>query len=201
MDDTEEVSETRFSLIEELHRTQFEFLPQSPAKLYAMAETMGWEVNAWASFGEYMPTLYKFGSVESDQNQHLPGEVKFDGYIAKHFIIEAREPTTQAIGFRAHYAGRLYEDSRKAPLGSFDFALVADPVGIPTLLSAEYKLRPASRGDAETDKSFAIRAKAVTDQVKNMDRYNDGEFYWPTKKVLTQAKQFDAWLAEWRSFQ
>lgn len=201
-DDEEEVSETRFMLIEELHRTQFAFLPQSPAKVYTQAEAMGWEVVAWANVGEYQPALYLHGSEESDPDQHSAGDVKFDGYVAKHFIVEARDPGTRAIGFRAHYAGRIYEDSRKAPLGSFDFAMIADPVGVPTPLSAEYKTIKPSRGDHETEKSYALRVKAVTDRVEWANKfYNDGEFYWPTQKVINAAKEFDAWLAEWRSFQ
>ena len=193
---SDEVSETAaFTLIEPPKRIGVSDLPQSPKSTFTAATNCGWEVHAWLSIGEVAPTLYV-----SNTDAHSAGEVYLDGYTARMFTVEARDPDLP-IGFQAHYLGKVYANGRKAGLGSFDYALVVDPVGVPRELRAKYKPIKQDRGKYETAKSFQRR---VTDAQKVADEmtasYNDGSVDFQHRPMFTVAREFDSWLAEWRSF-
>jgi len=191
----EEVSETSFTLLEPPEKIDATRLPQSPKKAFVTAEAIGWSVRAWLSLGVIAPAVY----VTTTEN-HNAGDKKADGYIASMFTIEARDEL-MPLGFRALYIGKQYEDSRKAPAGSFSTAAVVDPVGVPRLLSFEYQPIKQLRGKAETEKSWKGRLDAF-DQMAADQRsdYNDGDAVFNTSHVFTAAGEFDSWLADWKSF-
>ena len=194
----EEVSETAFTITEPNHRIEPADLPQSPRKLFKTVEEMGWEARAWLVVGDKAPTLYMAPSADGI---HSIGDVLYDGYTARLYVVEARDPETRAIGFRAHFVGKQYADGRKAPAGGFDYAYIADPVGIPQLLTVTYKPIKQLPGKFETEKSFKSRvaeAKEMTDRMSNA--HNDRAYYFSRFPIFRAAGQLDAWLAEWASF-
>lgn len=193
-----EVSET--TLIEPPRRLDVADLPQSPKSTFLAAEACGWLVRAWLAVGEVAPTLYVSNSDEGAKKPHSAGEVLFDGYTARMFTIDSRHPDLP-LGFRAHYLGKVYANGRKAPLGSFDYALAVDPVGVARELRAEYKPIKQDRGKYETTKSFQRRLTAAKEQADAEDvSYNVGSVVFQHRVMFDTAGEFDSWLADWRSF-
>ena len=104
------------------------------------------------------------------------------------------------MGFKAHFLGKLYANGRKAAAGSFAYAAVVDPVGIPRELRATYKVIPYRRGEFETEasvKNNTDRAQAMAD---GQDGYNDGRLLFQGRHLFKVAGEFDAWLTEWKSY-
>lgn len=199
-DEEEEFPET-FLLLEATHRIELADLPQSPRKTFRAAEALGWDVHAWLTVGEVAPVLFLYGSLESDANQHNAGDVRFEGYTSNLYAVEARDPQSRAIGFRAHYTGKVYQSGKKSSLGAFDFAMVADPVGVPVQLWAEYVPIRQTRGDFETDKSFAARKGSAAQMADEMDKsYNDHSWYFNQRPFFSSASELDAWMTEWKGF-
>lgn len=195
----DEVSET-FTLTQPPTRIGVEDLPRSPKSTYLAATACGWAVSAWLSVGEVAPTLYVGNSDEGAKKPYNAGDVKWDGYTARLFIVEARV-LDLPLGFRAHYLGKQYGDGRAAPLGGFDYALAVDPVGVPRALRADYNPIKQLRGKFETGKSFLRRqndAKTLADEMAAA--YNDGGVTFETAPLFAVAGEFDSWLAEWQSF-
>jgi len=200
-DETDEVSETaRFTLHEAPHRIALADLPLSPKKVFVAATKMGWDVRAWLSTGEFAPVLYKSTSKASDKKKHSIGEELYEGFLAGLYVVEARDPETRAVGFQATFLGKTYFSGKAKVGGSFEAARVADPVGIPHLLSATYKAIPVTKAKFETERSFNDRVMASSDMAKRQLGYNDGTYFYSTTHLFTTSGEFDAWLAEWRSF-
>ena len=192
----EEVSETAaLALVEPPRRIEVADLPQSPKSAFLTATAMDWTVHAWLAIGEVAPTLYV-----SNTDAHSAGDVYLDGYTARMFTVEARDPDLP-IGFQAHYLGKVYADGRKSGRGSFDYAMVVDPVGVPRVLRAEYKPIKQDRGKYETTASFQRRVAAAQARADEQDRtYNNHTVIFQNRRMFVTAREFDAWLAEWRSF-
>jgi hypothetical protein len=194
-----EVSET-FTLLRRSERLDPDALPRSPKSTFRLATECGWMVHAWLAVGEYAPTLYVSNSDEDDKHPHSIGDVLYDGYRANIYVVEARDPELP-LGFKASYIGKEYEDGRSAPAGSFDHALIVDPVGIPHVLKSVYKPIKQDRGKYETTKSFSRRLADAQKMADEQDRlYNTGEVIFQHRRMFTAARPFDSWLAEWRSF-
>jgi hypothetical protein len=200
-DPEDEVSETAdLTLVEPPRRVELADLPQSPKSTFLAATAMGWEVHAWFAIGEVAPTLYVGNSDEDAKKPHNAGDVRYDGYVAHMFTVEARDPLLP-IAFQAHYLGKKYADGRKSPLGSFDDAMVVDPVGVPRELRARYLPIKQDRGKYETTASFQRRVTAAQSRADEQSRtYNDGAVDFQHRPMFTAAREFDSWLAEWRSF-
>ena len=200
-DEVSETEEQAFQIIAPMSRITLDQLPQSPKKTAVRAIEMGWEVREWLTIVEYEPTLFLAQSKEGDRNQHIVGDVRYEGYTASLYVVEARDPLSRDVGFRAYYAGKSYASGKKGAAGAFTQALIHDPVGIPILLHAEYKLIRPSRDKYETEASFNRRVKAVDDLVAEMDRtYNDGSWYFAKTHWFSVAGEFDAWLADWEGY-
>lgn len=191
----QEVSETGLSLLEPPERIDVGRLPLSPKKTFITAQANGWRVQAWLSLAVVAPAVYVGNS-----DTHSAGDEKAPGYMSSMFTVEARDELLP-LGFRALYLGKVYEDGRKAPGGAFSNATVVDPVGVSRLLSFDYQPIKQVRGKSETEKSWQARLDAFEQMAADQDAdYNDGETVLNTAHTFTVAKEFDSWLAEWKSF-
>lgn len=153
------------------------------------------------------PTLYMSDSEEGAANQYRVGDVRFDGYDVTLFVVEGREPRLP-IGFRAHFRGKFYgavEDNPKNKtrnsLGSFEYAWIADPVGVPVELRYEYAPIDVSRGDQEIEKYYRLRIMEAERAAVRMNReYNDGSYHMDQRPMLTSSKELTDWLTQWKEY-
>lgn len=186
--------ETPFLLTQPPTRLDPTALSGSPRKAFAAAEECGWEARAWISTGEVAPTRYLANS-----NEHSIGEVKNPGYTLRMLTIEARD-MLMPLGFRARYL-RKEQASSNTLSGSFSLASVVDPVGLPAVLHADYKPIRQTRHKFETGESFRRREEYANDRAASADTaYNDGQIVLFGQAQFTLARDFEAWLSEWRSF-
>lgn len=198
MIDEAEVSETisSFTLTKAPTKINVVDLPLSPKKALLSAAACGWQVRAWEAFGDTAPKLY----MSSSEGQgYSVGDVKTDGYVSRLVTIEARD-LDLPLGFKAHYLGKVYANGRKAAAGSFAYAAVVDPVGIPRELRATYKVIAYHRGKFETEASFNNNSNRAQEMADEQDGYNDGRLLFQGRHLFKTAGDFDAWLAEWKSY-
>lgn len=197
-----------FTLIEPPHKVDVATLPTSPKRVYNSALANGWDARAWLSIGTIAPVLYVNDSDSADESasEHAAGDVKFDGYLAHIYTVEAADRSGK-LGFRAQFSGRAYADARKAALGGFDYAQVSDPAGVPVPLEFEYLPIKLKRGTdnqgrtVETTSGFASRQRAAEASATRLNReMNDGAIRWATRHFYSTAAEFNAWLVEWASF-
>lgn len=196
-----------FAPVEARRRVEAGELPTSPRGAYKAALAAGWEVVAWLTVGEQSPTLYLSDSEEDDANQYSKGDIRYDGYRASIYVIEARVSATVPIGFRAFYLGKDYGagDKRNKP-GSFDCAFVADPVGTVQVLDHTYKPIPVTRGRdqagrvVETEASFKANQARMQKMADDLNAQNDGSFILNRRPMFAGAKEFTTWIAEWASY-
>lgn len=198
------VSETinPFTLLSGPTRIDGLTLPQSPKATFKRAVAAGWEASAWRSTGTQDPTLFLSDFEEGAKEPHNAGDVRWDGYDATLFVVEARVPHLP-IAFQAFFRGKTYapELAKKAVGGSFEYAQVLDPVGVPVALVYDYPPIGQTRGDYETEASFQRRIDDSVEMAARVaEEHNDGEVAFMTRHVFEAAKQFDAWLAEWLPF-
>lgn len=191
----EEFPET-FTLTQPAERIDIKSLPQAAKKAILVAESCGWQVRAWLVVGDYAPTRYMSSN---EERGYVVGDIKSDGYAARTYVVEARDPD-MPLGFKATYMGKVYADKRKTPAGSFASASVVDPIGIPRELSAVYRPIPYRRGKYETEESFQHNVDLAQGVAKEQAAYNDGLILFSNQHIFKQAREFDTWLAEWRSF-
>jgi len=191
----EEDTAPAFTLTKPMHRIELADLPASAKSIYKAAKALGWSVQSWLSVGEVAPVLYI-----ANTEKNAAGSVRFDGYTARTFTVEARDPL-MPIGFRASFLGKEYSNGRKGVGGSFDSAMTVDPIGIPHVLSATYKAIPQTRDKYETEASINRRRADAQKLADEMDAaYNDGSVVFVKHNLLTTTGAFTAWLAEWQSF-
>lgn len=172
-------------------------LPLSPRKAFKAATAMNWLISAWFSTAAIAPVLFTSSDPATGRSV---GDLKSEGYTERLFVIEGRDPNLP-IGFQAQYLGKDYEGARASVAGSFSSAVVIDPVGLPRELHAKYKAIPVHRGKFETEASYQNnlkRANLMAEQ-QNSD-YNDHAIIFNNKRMFNKAGDFDAWLAEWKSF-
>ena len=195
----DEVSET-FTLTQPPTRIEPTALPRSPKSTYLSALNIGWDARAWLSTGEVAPVLYVSNSEENAKSPHNAGDIKFRGYTARMFVVEARD-LAMPLGFRAHYLGKEYSDGSKATAGSFGFARVVDPAGVASEARAVYKPIPQLRGKYETAASFQRRSDEAKNIADGMTaNYNDNTITIHHTSSFSVARDFDSWLAGWQSF-
>jgi hypothetical protein len=202
MDMTEPVSETSrsYTLLAAPVRVEGSSLPQVPKRVFLAAEALGWTPRAWLTVGVFGPAFYAANAAENSGKLHSKGDVKSLGYEAKMYLVEAREAKAP-LGFQASFTGKRLSDGKVQGQGTFDFAHVVDPVGIPVV--ADHKYRPIKqlRGDYETDGSFMDRVTFSEQRAHRMsDEYSDGTESLLPEHYFTETKAFEAWLAEWRSY-
>lgn len=177
-------------------------LPASPKKAFIAARDMGWDVIVCKALGRVDPVYFLENSKEDATDPHNAGDVRYEGYLAKLFMVEARDPDLP-LGFLAFYTGKEYETPRKTKpsAGAFDYARVVDPVGLPVLLRATYEPIRQTRGEYETDKSFQKRKDDAQKMADEMDaRYNDGAITFRHQHMFTSATPFTEWLKDWKPF-
>lgn len=195
----ETVSETAFTLTSPPERlASLADVPQSPAKVFKMVrDVLHWDVVAWISAGRFAPTLYV-----SNSDGHSVGDVLYPGYDATIYCVEARDPETRAIGFQAFYMGKFYgEGDKRNSKGSFQSARIADPIGTPVKLWAEYSPIKPSQGKGEIESSYRVRVGRAHAEAAQRDRdYNRRAYWWPKDYQMTTVKEFEKWLAEWASY-
>lgn len=203
------VSETAdpFTLITPPERIEGASLPTSPKGVWKAALGAGWNVSCWRSEGVMAPTLYIHASEEGDENPHSAGDVLYDGYALTIYVVEAREPYLP-LAFQAFYHAKTYgPGDKRNTLGSFEFARVLDPVGIPVELRADYKPIKVSRGTdskgrvTETAESFRrnqMRAERAAEAANR--EYNDGSYWMWNSLSFHAAKPLTAWIGQWASF-
>ena len=203
-----------FTVIVPKQRVDLTILPTSPRSTAKRATEMGWEVSCWATVGHMAPTLYlsdadvKEGEEEGAKPAYREGDVRFDGYRATIYVVEAREFRVP-LGFQAFYLGKHYKDGDKRnTAGSFDWARIADPVGVPVELTFAYEpikvqigRDPHTHAIIETEASFKSREKSAGDMARRLrEEHNDGATYFPKRLHTTSAKDLTAWLAEWAEY-
>lgn len=193
----EEEATEKFTLTEPMRRVGLADLPASPKSTHKAATALGWSVQAWLTVGEIAPVLFI-----ANTEKNAAGSVRFEGYTARYFTVEARDPL-MPLGFRATFLGKEYAAAtgRKPVGGSFDSALVVDPIGIIQPLSATYKAIPQTRDKYETEASINRRRSDAQKMADNQTaQYNDGAVVFSRHNLLTTTGAFNSWLAEWQSF-
>lgn len=174
-------------------------LSVSPRKAFRAAVGMGWEVAASYATAPVDPVLYLSDSEEGAKKSYVAGDVRFPGYTALLFTVEARDPALP-IGFLASYIGKGYEDKPNDPV-KFESAMVIDPAGIPRELRADYEPIRQTRGDWETDASFASRVAAAKLMAERQNvEYNDSAIAFYHNVLFSTARPFENWLSEWKPF-
>lgn len=211
-------AENRFVVLVPPHKIDGKTLPTSPKGFYTKALAAGWEVNAWCTVGKVLPSLYLHDSAapaegEVDPNPHKKGDVKFEGYDSNLYVVEARVAFNVPLGFRAHFVSRDYgtgndgkPDTRSKP-GSFEGALVADPVGLPRASGHHYDPVKITRAKdergrtVETEASFADRKRIAQAQADYLTEASfDGTFIFDRCPYLTSSTELTAWLKEWATY-
>lgn len=199
----ETVGEERdsFTLVQSPTRIDGSAMPSSPKSLWKLASSLDWMVSCWVSLATVAPTLYMSSSDEGSKTQYSAGDVRFDGYNLTIYTVESREPLLP-IGFKAQFVGKSYGDGDKRnTAGSFEYALLADPVGCPTGMRFGYEAVKLLRGEREIEKFYQRRVMDAERDALRMNReYNDGAYWMNTRPMITAAKPLLAWLGQWGNY-
>lgn len=159
----------------------------APKKAFNAALALGLDVQAWLTVGDVSPVLYLADSKEGNKKTYSAGDVRYEGYVARRYTVEARHPE-HALGFRASYMGKGAEGSTAA----FQAARVADPVGI---------VRP-NEVDYTVDKNRAkelnwTEERRIQEGMAMNRRVNDGTTRLVHDHTFQSGGDFSLWVDEW----
>jgi len=175
-------------VLEQAHLIPAEELGQSPKLAYRTAQMLDWQVQASRSLAIVAPVLYVSGSAEGAKEQYAAGDVRFEGYFARHYWVEARS-SQMRLGFRAHWMGRGSDKTT----ASFDNAFIFDPVGIPRENYVDY-----TKDKNEAKLLSWSEHRRVAEGIELNSRINDGssrlEHDWV---LMTTGGEFTQWLDDW----
>jgi hypothetical protein len=187
--------ERRVVILEPARRIEPGDLGRSPARIYAAAARLGWGPRAWLTLTRVSAVLFVHDSTQDAKNPHAAGDVRYEGYDARNYAIEARHPKTR-LAFTAFWSGTSKDPSPTS--ASFSSARVLDPVGVPVENFYEYKAPATTRHKDETDASFRNRTRLAEEAAEEANaKYNDGSFRNERDHLFTQASPFDRWLDDW----
>jgi hypothetical protein len=156
-------------------------LGTAPRRVYAAAVAFGLEARAWLVVNDVSPVLYV-----ADGEDYSAGDVRFEGYVARQYTVEARHPQHR-MGFQAHYLGKGPDGST----ASFESARVADPLGILVENWVDYTLNPVP-GEKPAEKERRIQEGMAMNR-----RINDGSDRTEHVRYFTAGGDFTRWFDEW----
>lgn len=179
--------ERAVTILEPARRITDTELGTSPKKVYLAAKALGWQLAAWVSVSDVAPVLYLNDSVEGAENPHSAGDIRYEGYLARNYTVEARHPKLR-LGFRARWVGK----GIAGMTASFSEAKVADPVGIPTELYMSYEMNKI-----QADVAGLTERAAATLAAERRGRYDDGATYLAHTKMMLAGREFTLWIDDW----
>lgn len=157
-------------------------LPLAAKRVYKAAVGLGLEAKLWLIIIEFAPVLYVH-----DGEDHNAGDVRYEGYVARRYTVEARLPD-QPLGFQATYIGK----GREGKTGPFATARVRDPYGIPVENWVDYtvdKTTAQERGWTEEQRiQFGMAMN---------NRINDGSTRLEYIRYFRVGGDFTRWLDEY----
>jgi hypothetical protein len=169
------------------HKIGFEKLGISPKKAFNAAVALGLEVQAWLTVGDVSPVLYMADSKEGNKTSYSAGDVRYEGYVARRYTVEARHPE-HALGFRASYMGKGAEGSTAA----FQAARVADPVGIVRPNAVDYTVDKNRAKELNWSEERRIQEGMAMNR-----RVNDGTTRLVHDHTFQSGGEFSLWIDEW----
>lgn len=191
----EEERERAITVLEPNHRIDLVDLGTSPKRIFKAATALGWDVRAWCSITRVAPVLFVHGSTQDAKNPHAAGDVRYEGFDARNYAIEAKHPQG-SLGFRAHWQGTSKDKSPTS--AGFLYALVRDPVGVPVENWADYSPTALKQAKDEPYSAFQGRVRQAEEVAARRDRrYNDASSRLEKIHRFTQAGPFDLWLDDW----
>lgn len=181
------MSEAAVIVLEPMRRLEVADLGTSPKAVYNAALALGWEARAWLSVSQIAPVLYLTDSPEGASDPHRAGDVRFEGYVARNYAVEARDPDKR-LGLRAHWTGRGTEGKS----ARFEDAFAVDPLGHPEVSNCDYTPgKDWAKALGITEEERLARGARLN------AHYNDGEPWLNHRPYFTSSGAMNAWIDSW----
>lgn len=175
-------------VIAERRRIEVSDLGISPKKLVTACEALGWNVSIWLTVTDVDPVYYVNDSEEKSAKQHSAGDVRYEGYIARNYAVEARFGQ-HPVGFQAFFMGK----GEEGKTAGFEWCRVRDSaIGIVVENFVDYTRTPDEAAEKGWDEQKRL------DEAERMNaRYNDPPFRREHIKHYHSAGDLNGWLDSW----
>lgn len=176
--------ERQVTILEPKRRIEGADLGVSAKRVWKAATAMGLQVSLWVIVVDVSPVLYV---KDSEDGEHVAGDVLFEGYIGRRYVVEARHPEYK-LGFQAFFLGKGAEGKT----GSFESAHIADPVGVLCENWADY-----TKDKVIADAYGWSKERRIQEGMIANARINDGTDRTEHERWFFTGGDFTTWFDEW----